>query len=481
MIFYLLTQYVLMAISCTSTLVQHHERMYIGTHVYEASVLILVGTAYIIIGLFIHLLYVHATSGNGIRNPDLDEYNNIDLSDFESTTAQCDQCDSRSHVTHTSIQREHVTQETVESGSELQCIREDDIDELECDDIASTTRPKSVRSEIPPMLPMTESTANAEQTLIGINGGFYVNVYGLGIVMFVLVYVIDMTIIRTSLNFLVGLSFVGLRDVIKFLHINDTQSSEHAMFSRWLTVVSFMTNTIALTELFVAASASNAVYTTNESIHDKQDTLYWVLSTIIPYSVCVVLMIMQRPCSTSGRIKRAFPTTVLLALFTYVWYGSLLNAYTQIHNWERVWNTGLGQYLFTEYGYNNNTVYAADTELYRMFNEMNQYGGVMHNQEEYTSNMNAYTINWQPVKLLLEPLLRLMLTFSIISSVVHHKTNEVCTALTLITGVKELYLQPDDTNAYEHAVRSVVLSGCAVGFAFGRYLPCVHYCLRRLD
>eukprot|EP00961_Rhodomonas_salina_P001950 26974-Rhodomonas_salina.2 len=83
------------------------------------------------------------------------------------------------------------------------------------------------------------------------------------------------------------------------------------------------------------------------------------------------------------------------------------------------------------------------------------------------------------VSILIEPLVKLLLTFSIITATVHNKSTDVTAVLALFTGIKQLHFAENDY-ALDHLIRSTVISASAAFICVFRYVPCIQRALLSL-
>lgn len=551
--------------------------MTIEGHVYRCSVTLLLATAYILFGWIFYQVCAYIMTRYASLNPDVDtvsdeeqamhlqsslkgqktesvvqrkvvtalqmsRYKRLmdDLRELDPTVDFENGIESERHCVQrienkTVTECSQTTEEQVAAGgsrsepdgklsmqnstqSELEYTIEDVLDEPKTETIPRTMHmlPQSVFTILEKNQHMRQFAQSDEtqSTSILQDLDFMLAVYGYGIVIFVTYYSVDMLILTPSLSILSGLMFISIRDIWDLFHtqniINKQQESQ--VICKTVTCTAFALLVLGTMEMFIMTG-----HFTDENLLTESPS-YITLTFILPSLACTILTLLPRECYRAQHIRRAFPTTVLIALFVVIWASSvdvmvshekeLLQEQLDVlqadclygsrrlleSKGEDSWKTpsvnssGVDNiYFHDEIVYpvlqdsiQYDDIWESDTHQYYDYAEPTPYDEIAlpvyadFVSEEGKILHDVYTPITQEIPLfiiLLEPLFKLALTFSVITAAVSHKTVEISAAICFIVSLKQCLVQ-ESTEGMEHMTRAATFAACAMFIAAIRYLPC---------
>lgn len=424
----LLVQYTLFAVVCLSTLSHTPESVSIETHIFNSSVTLLFAAAYVLVSTALYHLYHIITRRSSNMNPDLemvyanveDELRDLDPdADIEDPAREvCEKCDPTPPTPHG-------------------------------DRLSAALLHHRARPESPPSSPPTDG-----------DHLFYLEVYGYGLVIFVIYYSVDMVLLAPALSLLTGLMVLSVYDALMLLR-NPTAFPEPFVTSRLVSFIAMVLLFISLTEMFVASSHKiNDVVLSEIS---SSSPMYIFLTYVLPLLACLLLSMMPRDCSDQRKIRRATPLAVLLALFVVLWVLGM-------------------DIVVSQRDYYRGAMKKIDSDWHSMADALFMLNGTRrsgwHEPAYYLdSPVPAEHRDIPLISILLEPLLKLALTFSVITGIVNQKATDTAAIVAFLTAAKELHFSRT-AFAGDHLLRSCIISGCAAFLCSLRYIPVVQSWLR---
>ena len=219
----LAVQYALFALVSLSTLSHTPERITIESHIFNASVTLLLATAYILVSVLMYRLFMLITHRSSNQNPDIElVYDNIqdDLRDMDPD----------------------VDIETCEA-----CKEENERLPLP----ALPAPPPPRRAAPPPLPPSTVASVDVREDSDTV---FFLEVYGYGLVMFIIYYSVDMMLLAPALSLLCGLMVLSVRDALQLLR-DPASFPEQVVTSKFITFISMLLIFVAIVEMFIASTS----------------------------------------------------------------------------------------------------------------------------------------------------------------------------------------------------------------------------------
>lgn len=477
----ILIQYTLLTVCNLNTLYDKSHGVSIETHVYNSSVTLLLATAYILVGNLFYYVYKHMTHRISAWNPDLDRYNTVDDEAFGTQCAAWDvERQRKPNVLRaqtpedellddidpakggTSGPTDKMTSAVALStpfqigGCEQTSTHEGagTTDSHEVSRAMSQQACGSVRQETRPLINDTLSVVGSEsgigEEISDID--FFVRVYGYGITIFVIYYAVDMIVLAPSLTILTGLIILSFRDI--YYVFTSEIIEEDLLLSKIMTTLSLSLTLISMAELLASTIAIVDIGSWPD------DTPSNILFTyFLPYVCCLVLAALPRSCSNSATIRRAMPTSIFISISIVV----------MIHSVDMV---------IANYESNVESAFGSVEETIEEFNTANHEGDNSDSLSPIVVPLfTKVSGNLSVAMIILTPLLKLALTFSVITGSVNRKTTELAAFMTFLTSIKEIHMQTAP-GALDHIIRASFISGCATLFSIVRYCRPLLVCLR---
>jgi hypothetical protein len=161
----------------------------------------------------------------------------------------------------------------------------------------------------------------------------YTDVYGLGFAAFVLHYTMDCSSMQPTLFLLIGLTVLGARDVSCIaLSVTDSILPQTTMFTRALTVFSFillvsaqicMLTGIVRVPSYHADARDGSITEVPAPVTVLEHFLARVLPILAPLALYMVSKRTSVAADVSKTLRRAMPTTVLIALWFITCFGAM--------------------------------------------------------------------------------------------------------------------------------------------------------------
>lgn len=287
---------------------------------------------------------------------------------------------------------------------------------------------------------------------------FYLNVYGFGIVIFVVYYAMDMVMLAPALAFMTGLIILSFRDVYDLF--SGRMMHEDIVLSRSLTLLSLLLTLIALAEML-----TTMMEVEDDSEWSRAGASSAAFTYVLPYVVCMLIACIPRSCSSSRAIAQAMPTAAFIAagiVLMVLSADSVMEHYEDtVHGiFERTFEFGMSGAVASETDGGGDAGGAAMMPI-----------NTLSGEQPFESFESARPVGGRIslVMILVTPLFKLALTFSVITCAINRKTMEVVSFLTFLTAVKELHMQ-SAPGAVEHVTRAAVISGAATIFSLVRYV-----------
>lgn len=437
----------------------------IEIHVFQSCVTLLLGTGYILTAWSFYQLYFYATRANS-WNPDFDLVQAVeDYADEESVpephdaklnsaamavatvapsgavSTVCQLCESAAEAAPDSSVRNSARNSAGNSAGNS--ARNRPGDEVPGPADSASVAPSFLLGEAPSGVdrapPLLDDVSDVQ---------FYLEVYGYGLVIFVVYYSVDMVVLAPAITLLTGLLVLCARDAWFIINIERVQADLY--LSMTMTIITILLTLMSMAEMLAATQfMENAPGLPTTTVANV------VFTYALPILACVVLSQLPRRPSSSKTIRRAMPTAVIIAVGFIVTIESVNN---MVQIYEASVRNALSSYTGSKH---------IDYDIITPFLEpfvMPVFGHVGH----------GLTVP----NIIFSPLIKLALTFSVVTGIVNRKTAETLTALALVTGVKELYLETAP-NAKDHIMRAVVTAACAAFFSAMRYSRAVLRCVLR--
>lgn len=514
MLMNVIIQYALFWTCACITMLEPQRHQTIETHIYHSSVTLLLALVYLAIIIVVYRLYSYITDRNAAFNPDFDifsvrrrerddtltedgaykhileelremdpevdfgftdnadekretrlqqlqaELNNI-ARRAEERPANATEANSvtgsiTGYVTERGLRAVHGTSQQENAGGceTYSGIQPQVNDENERRSVIDT---KSVKSFMQ-IIPKQWYRGNRERDHLLEDLNFYLSVYGYGVSIFILYYAVDMVVLTPSLSIICGLTLISTRDMLSLYMTSNANTEEESMFvSKTISMVSFVLQVIALVEMFFS----------DAHIHDENlitsSPSYIFFTYVFPLAACIFMFFMPRSCSAGRHVRRAFPVAVMIACFMVIWIKTIDIFVAR--------ESGLGETSDNPFDYpvDSIDVYDSATDVNPANESRGGYDGVVENEGLVIQMMvRPIAHNLPLISIAVEPLLRLALTFTVITGAVNHKTIEITAIMTFIVAYKQLNLQ-EGSLAKEHVYRAFVISGCALIFSLMRY------------
>jgi hypothetical protein len=161
----------------------------------------------------------------------------------------------------------------------------------------------------------------------------YTDVYGLGFASFVLHYTMDCSSMQPTLFLLIGLTCLGARDVSCIaLSVKDNLLPQTTLFTRSLTVFSFILLVSAQICMIVGIARVPSYHTDARDgsitrIPAPETVLEHFLARVLPILAPLSLYMVSKRTSVAADVaktlRRAMPTTVLIALWFITCFGAM--------------------------------------------------------------------------------------------------------------------------------------------------------------
>jgi hypothetical protein len=282
---------------------------------------------------------------------------------------------------------------------------------------------------------------------------FYLEVYGYGLVMFTVYYTVDLVLLAPSLCLLCGLLVLSARDSLALLRSPDA-FPDVVVVSKSINLISLLLVAAAVIEMFLAnAHMARAHLTLSEA--GAASPAYVFLAYVLPALACALLGAMRRSCSEHRQIRRAAPLAVLLALSVVLWVLGM-------------------DVVAAQRDYYHGAVAQLDADWHALVGNAS-----LGDPSRFLGA--AVEPARRPVPLLsivLEPLLKAALAFSVITAVVNRKTTDVAAIIAVLTAAKQLHLAADPDIA-RHLLHSCVTAAVAALLCSLRYTPLAQRLLAR--
>jgi hypothetical protein len=310
------------------------------------------------------------------------------------------------------------------------------------------------------------------------DGHFYLEVYGLGVVIFVVYYSVDMVLLTPALSLLCGLMMLSIRDGLLVLR-DQPETVEPLLVSRLVSFVATMLLGVAIIEMFFANS---------RELHDTAvdpASIRALFAYTLPLLACAVLGMLPRSSAHPRKLRRAAPVALLIAFFVVAWVLALDAVAWQrdyylgsLQNIDSAWHDML---LTQAQKYT-----AGDSEPFFVSpyaqEDLYQYefhAGPMPDPETYFAVPRQGHRSLPLLSVLVEPLLKLALTASVITAIVNHKAPETTAITAVLAAAKQFAFEPQP-DVRVHLVRSSVIAGVAALLCMMRYVPLLHHYMARL-
>jgi hypothetical protein len=161
----------------------------------------------------------------------------------------------------------------------------------------------------------------------------YTDVYGLGFAAFVLHYTMDCSSMQPTIFLLLGLTILGARDVsVIALSASDGLLPQTTLFTRALTVFAFILLVISQICMIVGIVRVPSYHTdardgTIMSVPAPETMLEHILARVLPVLAPLALYMVSKRTSVaadvSKTLRRAMPTTVLIAVWFITCFGAM--------------------------------------------------------------------------------------------------------------------------------------------------------------
>lgn len=434
----------------------------IEIHVYQSCVTFLLSTAYILCAWSFYQLYFYATRANS-WNPDFDLVQGAEAyADEESAPEPHDaKLNSAAMAVATvapsgaasAVCRLCVSATELEPGPAESNTGANTQANNQANNQANTEGPGPAESaSVAHSFPLGEAPSGVDRVpplLDDVSDvQFYLEVYGYGLVIFVVYYSVDMVVLAPAITLLTGLLVLCARDAWFIINIERVQADLY--LSMTMTIITMLLTLMSMAEMLAATQfMENAPGLPTTTVANV------VFTYALPILACVILSQLPRRPSSSKTIRRAMPTAVIIAIGFIVTIESVNN---MVQIYEASVRKALSSYTGSE---------QIDYDVITPFLEpfvMPVFGRTGH----------GLTVP----NIIFSPLVKLALTFSVVTGIVNRKTAETLTALALVTGVKELYLETAP-NAKDHILRAVVTAACAAFFSAMRYSRAALRCVLR--
>lgn len=312
---------------------------------------------------------------------------------------------------------------------------------------------------------------------------FFREVYGYGVVIFVVYYSVDMVLLSPALSILCGLMALSVRDALTLVRSPPT-APEQIVASKFVTFTAMLLLFIAIVEMFVANSFADAPR--EDPLGETMTPVYLLLCYALPCLACLLLGGLDRTCADLVKIRRAAPLAVIISVFIICWVLGV-DVVTGERDIYRDALQQAGEAWDSWYAGNADTI-AADADTIAAdaatddarpvdYSGPAEYTGPLDHLDDAALADPAATRNLPLVVIIVEPILKLTLTFSVITGVVNRKATDTAAIICLLTAAKQIHIT-DSAYAMDHLVRSCVISGTAALLCAARYLPCLHRLLR---
>jgi hypothetical protein len=533
-------QYTLFALITLAGLLHVHSRVNIENHIFRSAVTLLIATMYAVCWNMAQSLYSFITNRWANRNPDLEMvYNDIksELADMDPDIELIEDDLEGNKVAMQSTQARE-TKELRELVTETTSIMHEN-------ETPTANHARKVAHEKAGLWnhdangaphTMRQDVLVSDETDVQ----FYVNVYAFGFTIFVIFYCVDLALLTPAISMLCGMIALSIRDAYYLLQYPE-QFPETVILFRIVSFLSLMLTVLALTEMFVANS---------HAIHQEvasQTTLgLTCIMYVLPVLACVCMGCMDRSCSQTKRVRRAFPLAVFLSIFTVFWMQSvsfvakdrdyykgtlkvvmndpLLQFFEPIEQRSESTKRIAGAddpddkqwFYYTQYDdadsddssdliYEDgvaDSIYEDDNSTLKMiilhsFHKRSVDDDANDTPADTVANTTATQYlqriivgmrepiqlilqqNLPVVTIVVEPLLKMALTMSVITATVNHKSTDVAAAIALFTSIKQLHIE-DNIFAREHLVRSIIIAIVAAAMCLSRYVPCIQRLVQKV-
>jgi type VI protein secretion system component VasF len=180
---------------------------------------------------------------------------------------------------------------------------------------------------------------------------------------------------------------------------------------------------------------------------------YVLLAHVAPVAACALLGAMRRSCSEHRQIRRAAPLAVLLAGFVVLWVLGL-------------------DVIAAQRDYYHGAVAQIDADWHALVGALN--GSAGDPRADPGRFLGAAV---EPVRrsvpllsVVLEPLLKAALTFSVITGIVNRKSTDTAAAIAALTAARQL-ADADAPDVRRHLLCAAVTAGVAALLCAARYTP----------
>jgi hypothetical protein len=398
----LLVQYGLFLAVAACSLARAGGDVTIETHVFNASVTLLFAAAYALLAAGLRETYAAITARAWNRNPD--------------------------------IELVYAYEQALDD------LRDVDPD-AEAPDPAAERGPcaKCAAAAAPPAAPAPEDAR------------FYLEVYGYGLVMFIVYYSVDLVLLAPALSLLCGLLALSARDAVALLRGAEALP-DAVVISKAVSFTALALVAAAVAEMFVAqARGAGAAFVS--SLAGPASPAYVLLAHVAPVAACALLGAMRRSCSEHRQIRRAAPLAVLLAGFVVLWVLGL-------------------DVIAAQRDYYHGAVAQIDADWHALVGALN--GSAGDPRADPGRFLGAAV---EPVRrsvpllsVVLEPLLKAALTFSVITGIVNRKSTDTAAAIAALTAARQL-ADADAPDVRRHLLCAAVTAGVAALLCAARYTP----------
>ena len=285
---------------------------------------------------------------------------------------------------------------------------------------------------------------------------FYLEVYGYGLVMFTVYYSVDLVLLTPSLCLLCGLLVLSARDSLQLLRSPEA-FPDVVVVSKSINLISLLLVTAAAVEMFVANSRAAAARPLSQA--GTASPAYVFLAYVLPALACVLLGAMRRSCSEHRQIRRAAPLAVLLALSVVIWVLGM-------------------DVVVSQRDHYHDAVARLDADWHALVDALNSSQYLAEDPGRLLEGAAEQRRHLPLLSVVLEPLLKAALAFSVITAVVNRKTTDVAAIIAMLTAAKQLHLATDpDTE--RHLLHSCVTAAVAALLCALRYTPLAQRLLAR--